>query len=160
MTRRDLLLNTLTAAGGIGLRSLLLGLPPSFIANRVMANTTNPNFLIYLCSDAGEPVNANCPGSYQPGVLHPSAYQNPVQFSLGNYNTQAAAPWANLPAALRNRMQFIHHNTHTNGHGENEQVMKVQGALRSLSGTGEEMLPTAIAEMTAAGLGTMNKVHQ
>ena len=154
LDRRDFLMNSLAAAGTLGLRSLVLGLPPMFLTQRAMA-AGQATYLIYSCYSEGCPLNANAPGSYQPGVTHAGSFNTPVSFTLGTTNTQAAAPWANLPALLRNRMNFIHHDSRTNAHSEADNVLKVHGALKGASGNGAEMLPSAIAQMVQSNLGTL-----
>lgn len=154
MSRRDFLAGSLAAAGSIGFRSMLLGLPSAFLSQRAMA-AGNATYLVYSCYSEGCPLNANVPGSYIPGITHPGSFANPTTFTLGSSTVQAAAPWANLSVDLRNRMQFIHHDTQTNSHSEAENVLKGQGAIKSSTGSGQEMLPSAIAQMNQAALGTM-----
>lgn len=153
-SRRAFLQKGLAAAGTLGLRSMLLGLPPAFITSRAMA-ATKSTYLIYSCNGQGCPVNPNVPGSYLAGVTHPGSFATPASFTLGGKTVQGAAPWGNLPQALRDRLQFIHHDTQTNAHSEAENVLKVQGALKATTGSGSEMLPSAIAQLNQATLGTM-----
>ena len=153
--RRDFLVNSLATVGTLGLRSLVLGLPPTFITQRAMA-AGQATYLIYSCYSEGCPLNANVPGSYQAGVTHAGSFNTPVAMTLGSVSTQAAAPWANLPALLRSRMNFVHHDTRTNAHSEADNVLKVHGALKGASGNGAEMLPSAIAQMVRPALGTMS----
>ncbi len=154
-SRREFLKNSLALAGTLGFRSFLLGLPPSFLASRAMA-AGPATYLIYSTFSEGCPVNANVPGSYIPGITHPGSLNTPVSFSLGTTTVQGGAPWANLPAALRARLQFLHHDSRTNSHAEGENVMKAHGAIKSSSGNGAEMLPSAIGQITKSTLGTLS----
>ncbi len=154
--RRAFLMNALTASGAIGLRSLLLGLPPAFLVNRSMAASNSAQFLVYACSHLGEPMNANAPGSYVSGVRHPNEFKSPVNFKLGSFSTKAAAPWAGLSGDLRARMNFIHLDTRTSAHPEAANVLRINGSLKSIAGNGVDMLPSAIAQLNAPQLGTMN----
>ena len=154
--RRKFLSQTLLGTSAIGVKSLLLGLPQSFLLNGAFAQSQNATFLVFATSDEGEAVNPNTPGSYISGVMHPTRFRTPVSMSLGNIRTEAAAPWASLPQDLLNRMQFIHHNTQTNSHSELQNVMKVQGDLKTSAGNGQEMLPSAIAQMMAPKLNTLS----
>ena len=154
-SRRDFILKSLTAASSLGFRSFLLGLPTAFLTKRAMANP-NATYLIYSTYAEGCPLNANVPGAYVSGVTHPASFATPVSFSLGPAQVQAAGAWATLPQALRDRLQFIHHHTLTNAHSEAENVMRVQGSLKTATGSGQEMLPSAVAQINKAALGTMS----
>src|SRR5688572_33289962 len=78
--RRDVILGTLFGAGLIGLRALATGLPfaaftrpRSVFAQEAMmcADKARAQYLIVSTSSAGDPVNANAPGTYDfPDIAH------------------------------------------------------------------------------------------
>ncbi|MGF1509285.1 MAG: DUF1501 domain-containing protein [Myxococcota bacterium] len=146
-------------AGGLGLRALATGLPASFLMGRrnVRAQMpTKPDFLILSSAQPGDPINTNAPGTYVAGAVNnpnPGMEETPIQ--LGGMATSAAAPWATLPEALRQRLQIFHHRTNTNAHPEWDSVLKFHGAIKGPSGNGEDMLPSALASLTAARLETI-----
>lgn len=157
--RRKLLLGALFGAGYAGLKALATGLPPSFFLGErkaLASDLTPPNFLILASSGSGDPMNANCPGSYVSGVQNnPDPLMAPTTFNLGSFSTTAAKPWSTLPEALRARMSFFHHRTYTNAHPEFGKVMTLQGAAKATSGVGPEMLVSLFAQESAAALGTV-----
>ena len=158
LNRRQFMMGLFTGAGALGLRSLLLGLPPVFLTQRAMAATTQTG-LIFSTRQASCPVNANVPGTYGGGLglFHPAAYDSPVTFSMGGNNYRAAQPWADLSQELRDRFQFFHYSSMSNAHPEIPAVMKVHSALKAQSGSGPEMLPSAISQELAESLGTIQK---
>ena len=98
-SRRQALKAALFGPGFIGLKSLATGLPISVLLNGIpkdaQAQTTDgsPQYLILMSSAAGDPINANCPGSYVDGVVNnPQATLAETALSLGGYQTTAAAP--------------------------------------------------------------------
>lgn len=158
--RREFLLRSLASGGALGLRSFLLGLPISFLTRRSIAAAGPANYLIYSTQSMGCPVNNNAPGTYEsnlPYMYHPSAFATPATFNLGTNVVKGAAPWATLQTELLNRMQFIYHDTLTNSHNEGEKVMQMQGSLKGSQGNGEELIPSAIAQLTSGALGTFGK---
>src|SRR5277367_4421871 len=108
MTRRQSLLNGLFGSGCIGLRALATGLPiwylldPSranadnLVCNVDAATTANLQYLIVSTSFNGDPINCNCPGTYEPtGIIHPQqAEVAATQIQLGSKTYGAALPWA------------------------------------------------------------------
>ena len=83
VTRRESLLAGLFGTGYIGLRALATGLPPWFLLNprrataqdlQCMLNAKNNNqYLILSTSSNGDPVNCNCPGTYEnTSLVHPT----------------------------------------------------------------------------------------
>ena len=157
--RRKLLLGALFGAGYAGLKGLATGLPPSWFLGERQAlaqNLTPPNFLILATSGLGDPMNANCPGSYVTGVQNnPDPLMAPTTFNLGSVSTKAAKPWSALPEDLRARMSFFHHRTYTNAHPEYAKVMGLQGAAKATGGVGPEMLVSLFAQESSAALGTV-----
>ncbi len=158
-TRRKLLLGALFGTGYAGLKGLATGLPPSwFLGERQAraADVAKPDFLILATAGSGDPLNANCPGSYVKGVQNnPDPLMAPTTFKLGTVSTKAALPWSTLPDDLRARMSFFHHRTYTNAHPEYTKVMALQGAAKAQSGVGPEMLVSLFAQESAAALGTV-----
>ena len=155
LNRRKFVACLFAAGGGLGLRSMLLGLPRPFLLNRAMAAPGAENFLLFSSARSGDPINANAPGSYVTGVDHATEFTSPVTFMLGDQAVSGAAPWANLSSDFRARLQFIHHASNSSAHTESAKVLKINGTLRSENGNGVEMLPSAIAQHLSPRLGTV-----
>jgi hypothetical protein len=162
LRRRDALMTTLFGAGHIGLRALATGLPAWFLVNprRATAQSlqcaidakANLQYLILSASSNGDPLNCNCPGTYEKtDIIHPQQAEvaaTPVQ--LGSKTFNAALPWASTanggalaPATLA-RTAFFHHVTRSTVHGDQPKVMKLLGAT-----SGGEMLVSAYAKHLA-----------
>jgi Protein of unknown function (DUF1501) len=157
-TRRKLLKSAVFGAGLVGLRSLATGLPKAWILGERVAHAADvsPQYLILATSGNGDPLNANAPGSFVSGAQNspiPELAAADVMFGTGTY--RAAKCWSALPDALRARLAFFHHRTYTNAHPEHRKVMALQGAAKSVSGNGQEMLPSLIASELAKTLGTI-----
>jgi len=157
-TRRKLLKTAVFGAGLVGLRSLATGLPKSWILGERIAHAADatPQFLILATSSNGDPLNANAPGSFVDGAENsplPELAAADITFGSGTY--RAAKCWSTLPDALRELLAFFHHRTYTNAHPEHRKVMALQGAAKSLSGNGQEMLPSLIASELGTTLGTI-----
>jgi hypothetical protein len=172
MKRREALLSGMFGTGYIGLRALATGLPAWFIANPRSANAQNTQcaiaaqanlqYLIVSTSSNGDPMNCNCPGTYDtlaPNAIHPTQAEvaaTPVQ--LGTQTFTAALPWASTasggalaPATLA-RMNFFHHMTGSTVHGDQPKVMKLMGLT-----SGNEMLVSAYAKHLASCFGTVQQ---
>ncbi len=157
-TRRRLLKSAVLGAGLVGLRSLATGLPKSWILGERVARAADmsPQFLILATSGNGDPLNANAPGSFVTGAQNsPLPELAAADVTFGTKSYRAAKCWSALPDALRARMAFFHHRTYTNAHPEHRKVMALQGAAKSASGNGQEMLPSLIASELATMLGTI-----
>ncbi len=143
----------------LALAAAATGVPASFLLHRRMARAdegTEPTFTIFHTSSRGEPVNVNAPGSYVDGAQNnpaPSLAATPVP--LGDQTVTGAAPWAALPVALRDRLQFFHHASYTNAHIEYPRALECFGAVRGEDGNGVESLPSAFAQECAAALDTI-----
>jgi hypothetical protein len=152
-------LGWLFGAGGIGLRALATGLPASFLvrplraqAAEVCADKAAAQYLILSTSPAGDPMNANAPGTYDiPEIAHasdPAMAATPLK--LGARTTKAAQVWSTLPAWVLERSAFIHHATQTNNHPNHPKVLRMMGAIER-----EEMAPSLYAKHIASCLGTV-----
>ena len=169
ITRRNALMATLFGTGYIGLRALATGLPASFLLNprRAFADPAAPacasmekaQFIILQTSGSGDPINANCPGSYVDGVIHPDWTQplkgytyttQQTMLSLGGQSYAAAPPWATLKPATLSRAVFWHLMTDTPVHPKEPDVLKLMGATAQ-----GEMLPSVLAKVLAPCLGTI-----
>ena len=163
LSRRDALLRVLFGAGLVGLRSLASGVPASILLNprRAMAagdagaapsGTTNPQFILYSTSFAGDPVNCNAPGTYDdPNIQHPSdpsMVSTPMTF--GSRTVNGAQIWSTLPASVLARTCFFHHGTYTVVHPDEEKVLRLEGAVAA-----GEMLPSFLSRELATPLGTV-----
>ena len=177
LRRREVLMSTLFGAGCLGLRALATGLPVSLLLDprRALADppTVNPlaQFVIFQTSGNGDPVNGNCPGTYDDvngsamtaGIAHsadPSMVK--TQLSLGSQNYNAALPWAqpwqavpgviasDLWQTVLNRTTFWHIATGTPIHPKEPDVLKLLDQTQA-----NEMLPSLIARSLAPQLGTI-----
>ena len=164
ISRREGLMASLFGAGYIGLRALATGLPVWYLLNPrrataqdlqclVMAQA-NLQYLILSASSQGDPINCNCPGTYEASdIIHPQQSEvAATQITLGKKSYGAALPWAPTstsggaldPATLA-RIHFFHHSTRTTVHGDQPKVMKLLGDL-----SGGEMYASVIAKHLSA----------
>lgn len=159
LTRRQTLYRFLFGAGAVGLRSLATGLPLSFLVNplRAVAQDACPpvgtgQFLVFATSGAGDPLNANVPGTYlNPEIAHPlDPLMARTPLTLAGKAYDAAAPWASLPQTVLDRTCFFHHATLANNHPQQPKVMRLMGSVRR-----SEMLVSVYARELAACLGTV-----
>lgn len=161
MTRRESLLSTLFGAGLVGLRALATGLPAALLADprRAFAGGAVPacaagkaQFIVFATSGAGDPVNANVPGTYDdPKIVHSAdPAMAATALTLGGQVHQAAAPWAALPQAVLDRTTFWHLMTSTPVHPKEPDVLKLMGGTYA-----GEMLPSLLARQLAPCLGTI-----
>jgi hypothetical protein len=168
ISRREALLASLLGGGALGLRALATGLPAWYLANPRRASAQDLQcaidakdklqYLIVSTSSMGDPINCNCPGTYEvPALVHPQQPEmaaTPLQ--LGDKMYQVAKPWASvdaggaLSAAVLSRMLFFHHSTRTTVHGDQPKVMKLLGATNR-----GEMLVSAYAKHLATCFGTV-----
>jgi hypothetical protein len=159
LSRRALVRGSLFGAGLWGLRSFATGLPASWLLGDRTVRAEDappPQYLILSTSAQGDPLNAIAPGSYVAGAeSNPLPGMEAKMVQLGSQSVKAAAPFATLPSALRERLAFFHHRTYTNAHPEHRKVMTVQGAAKSETGNGTEMLPSLFAQELALQLGTI-----
>jgi len=142
--------------GSTGLAMIATGLPASFL-RAPLARAADPcggdaQFLILAASDRGDPLNANCPGSYAHAGIshpdHPGFVETPIK--LGEVTSSAAMLWSTLPAWVLNRTSFVHHATRSAVHSEMPKIMRLMGATQ-----GNEMLPSLIAAQQAPCLATI-----
>ena len=167
ITRRNLLTSSLFGAGYIGLRSLATGIPAAFLMKGPKAfadgsvtcgDASKAQYIIMSTSSLGDPINANCPGTYSDsGIQHcadPTMPATPLM--LGSVATTAAQPWAStanggqLPQSVLDRTTFWHTMTNTPVHPKEPDVLKLMGAT-----TANEMLPSVLAKALAPCLNTV-----
>ena len=108
LTRRRMLASALLGGGYVGLRSMVSGIPISVLQSGLVpearaeerAESITPQFLILCTSGDGDPINANCPGSYGvEGVYNnPHDALRPVEVALGDTISRAAAPGPRCPS--------------------------------------------------------------
>src|SRR4051794_30487168 len=148
--RRQIILGTVFGAGGLGLRALATGLPvgaflrsPRTFGQDACADKSKAQYLILSTSAAGDPVNANVPGTYDfpdiPHALDPRMAATPLK--LGANTFTAAKVWSTLPQWVLDRTSFFHHATLTNNHPNLPKVMRLMGATYK-----QEMLPSLLAK--------------
>ena len=153
-TRRELLLQALWGGGAVGLRALATGLPAALLARPAAAAPPDDpsagaaQFLILSTSSAGDPVNANTPGTYDHRAIEHSAdpRMRETPLRLGTSRVTAAAPWASLPQPVLDRTLFFHHSTLAQSHPGHPQVLE-------LAGTAGESAPAFYGRHLAARLG-------
>jgi hypothetical protein len=168
LTRRQGLQAALFGGSYLGLSALATGLPLAFLRNPSRATAQDLTcaisakdrlqYLIVSTSSMGDPINCNCPGTYEAAnVIHPMQAEvaaSPV--SLGGKSYMAAKPWAAtdaggaLNAAVLARTAFFHHSTRTTVHGDQPKVMKLLGATNR-----GEMLVSAFAKHLSTCFGTV-----
>lgn len=146
---------------GLAITAMATGLAPRFLRDQIIPEASGetlipPSILLLATSSKGDPLNASTPGSYAPGTFRAAAPElAETDVDLGGKVKKGAMLWAGLPANLRARLAFVHHRTGAVAHSEYDRVMRLQGALKTRQGNGEEMLPSAIAEELHAALGTL-----
>jgi hypothetical protein len=162
MRRRDALLTTLFGAGGVGLRALATGLPAAAFLRPLSAfgqtapgcvDATKAQYLILSTSSAGDPVNANAPGTYDfPDIVHAAdPSMEGVPLVLGDQPPRTAARvWSTLAPTTLARTSFFHHATLTNNHPNLPKVLSLMGSTARA-----EMLPSIFAKQLAPCLGTV-----
>jgi hypothetical protein len=168
MKRRQALMTTLFGTGAVGLRALATGLPAWFIARPRSASAQalqcaiqaqdKLQYLIVSASSMGDPINCNCPGTYENAdIIHPQqAEVAATTIQLGGKSYGAALPWAStdvggaLSASVLARTSFFHHVTRSTVHGDQPKVMKLLGATAN-----GEMLVSAFAKHLSACFGTV-----
>ncbi len=159
LSRRAFVYTGLFGAGAVGLHSLATGLPRSLLADPLgtVARAEEPppsRVLILSASRAGDPTNANVPGTYLPhleDVLHPQTEEmTPTPLRLGDgVEWIAARPWAELPEDVLEETVFFHHGTYTNTHPNHAKVMGLMGHIER-----GEMLVSLLAKTLGPALGT------
>lgn len=165
-TRRNMLKTALFGSGFIGLRSLVTGIPMAALlggrigdANAEDELTAEPQSLILFSAQAGDPFNANVPGSYGvSGVYNnPHPEMAPTALSLGGYETVAAKPWAEVPQRFLDRTTFIHHRTYLNTHPAFTKVLGLVGAAKSPGGNGSDQMGSVFSSELATPLDTLQQ---
>lgn len=168
LKRRDALTAALFGSGYIGLRAIATGLPAWFIANPRLATAQDLTcaitakdklqYLVVAASSNGDPINCNCPGTYEAAsAVHPDqATVARTDLKLGAKTYGAALPWAStdvggkLAPATLSRINFFHYRTGSVVHGDQQKVMKMMGATNR-----GEMLVSIYAKYLASCLGTV-----
>lgn len=180
LSRRELAVKSALGFASLPLRSLITGLPASFLLGlsspSSAATVSDKKFLIISHWGGADPVGENAPGSYPldpddlsdplHSIEHPSVaeagdvalgYENPVMFKLGEQKVRAAQIWADLDEDLRSNMGFWHHSTLTTSHPDFANVRRFHGAIKNADGRGSSELDELIAQETAQSLGTLVK---
>lgn len=156
LTRRDTLLAFLFGAGGIGLRSLATGLPAAVLLNprKALAQAaclapTKAQYFILNTSGAGDPINANAPGTYaDPKIVHSPGIPTATMM-MRSQMVSAGQPWTTLPQSVLDRTQFWHLMTNTPIHPREPDVLSLMGVSPA-----NEMLPSLLAKVTGPCLNT------
>lgn len=163
-SRRNLLKTALFGSGFAGLRAMATGLPVSLFTvglprgDALAQEPGQRKFLVMSTSGAGDPWNANGPGTYGiDGVIHnQQPGMEPVDFNLGpDVRTRAAAPWAGLSQNVRSRTAFVHHRTYQNAHPQFGNVLELVGSARGATGSGSEQLASVLSSENAPVLSTI-----
>jgi hypothetical protein len=159
--RRRSILAGMFGAGSVGLRALATGVPaaaflrPFSAFGQAAAGCVDPakaQYLIISTSSAGDPLNANVPGTYDfPDIVHAAdPRMEGVPITLGDRQVTGARIWSTLPPAVLARTTFFHHSTLTNNHPNLPKVLQLMGGIAR-----SEMLPSLIAKQLAPCLGTV-----
>jgi hypothetical protein len=163
ISRRQALMTTLFGAGAMGLRALATGLPAGFLLDPRKAlaapkfldlEVPKRQFVIFSTSGAGDPINTNCPGTYEdPKLYHsPDPSMAPTPITIQGKPFTAARPWstlASVPGVL-DRTVFFHLMTKTPVHPKERDVLQLMGASSPT-----EMLPSLLAKALAPTLNTI-----
>ena len=146
--------------GGTGLAALATGLSPLFLRSPLAwadnassdCDVSRAQFLIFSNSQAGDPINANCPGTYEDArIVHPGGDDfASTDMNLGGVATRAAKVWSTLAPAALARACFVHHATRTVVHPDMPKVLGLLGATKD-----SEMLPSILAAGLAPCLNTL-----
>ena len=158
--RRSLIQKTVFGTGALGLRALATGLPISFLSRPTAAQAqdftcpdkSKAQYLIIATSSAGDPLNANVPGTYAfPDIAHAlDPAMAATDFNLGATPVRGAQVWSTLPQWVLDRTTFIHHATLTNNHANLPKVMRLMGSTAR-----QEMLPSILAKHLAPCFSTV-----
>lgn len=163
-SRRKLLLDALFGSTAIGLRALATGVPAAFLARPLAARADElteacvdpikAQRLILSTSGAGDPLNANVPGTYDfPDIAHsPDPRMAATAFKLGATDVIAAKVWSTLPQNVLDRTVFFHHATFTNNHPNLPKVLRLMGATAR-----SEMLVSTFAKQLSGCFGTIQR---
>ncbi len=164
-SRRNMLKTALFGTGLVGLRSLATGIPVAALLGGRIGDasaddlTEAPQSLVLFSSQAGDPFNANVPGSYGvSGVYnnpHPEMAATPLM--LGEQSTVAARPWSLVPQRFLDRTTFIHHRTYLNTHPAYAKVLGLVGAAKSPGGNGSDQMGSVFGSELATTLGTLQQ---
>lgn len=133
MSRRRALGAFGAMGGGLLWRSLATGIPAKILLDPLRASAEDlptGRILILSSSQAGDPVNANVPGTYGfSDIFHPDTPEMAeTALRLGDVETTAAKPWAGLSQKVLDRTVFFHHATYTPVHGELNRVQRMMDA--------------------------------
>jgi hypothetical protein len=175
LKRRDALLTGLFGTGYIGLRALATGLPAWYLLNPrqataqmlqcQLANQADAQYLIVSTNFNGDPINCNCPGTYEnTAAIHPNDPEvEKTTVTLGSKQYGAALPWADpsvknasgantgqLKSTTLARTAFFHHMTASTVHGDQPKVMKLMGKTSN-----NEMIVSAYAKHLAPCFNTV-----
>ncbi|MEM9187593.1 MAG: DUF1501 domain-containing protein [Myxococcota bacterium] len=180
-SRRELLKGAGATSLGWSLRAAVTGLPlPFLLSGRVTAADPDARVTVLATSGAGESVNATGPGTFDAerkdyfdhtvaGDVDTSEVPNlvvndvnlsaedlatPVHLRFGDEPVRVARMWSALPESLRQHLVWFNHRTGAGIHPQFKSVLRCHGRLRGEIGRGDEQLPSAIAQETAALLHT------
>jgi hypothetical protein len=159
LNRRDALFGALFGGTMIGLRSIATGLPAkllldprkAFADDQTCHASSSAQFVILSTSGAGDPLNANAPGTYDdPNISHPlDPAMQKTAITISGKSVYAAAPWAKLGSTL-DRTCFTHLATTTPVHPKEPQVLSLMGSTIA-----QEMFPSVLSAALAPCLGTL-----
>ena len=109
-TRRALLKAASANGSMLAFRSLATGIPASALLTglptdeALAMDPVEPQFLLMSINKLADPINNNCPGTYDTGLqgIHHNQQDKmaPEQLSLNGLNYRAAKPWADLQRAV------------------------------------------------------------
>ena len=180
--RRDVLRWGAAAGVGLGIRAALTGLPISFlVSGRVQAAQSRQRIAILASSSQGEPINVCGPGTYDDEharyFTHPragavdaseiipqdvngvrlgvSSLSRPAELTLGEQRVRMASCFSALEPELLRHLVWFNYRSNANIHPQYKDVLTGYGLVLGAGGRGAEQLPAAIAQETAALLGTI-----
>lgn len=183
LRRRDFLRLGANAGVAVGLRAAITGLPVSFLL-RGDVHAQQPNhpsrIAILASSSQGEPINVCGPGTYteayaahfthpQPGAVDESeivtqtingvpigveSLSQSAEMALGVERVRMAKCFEALLPEMLEHLVWFNYRSGANIHPQFTDVLTCFGQVRGTDGRGAEQLPAAIAQETAALLGT------
>ncbi|MEE9385280.1 MAG: DUF1501 domain-containing protein [Nannocystaceae bacterium] len=179
LTRRSFTLRTSLGLGRLAMASVATGVPAWFLSApqqstaqlRRFGDDVDPGraqLLVLSTAGAGDPLNANAPGTYAfPDIVHPadpSMAETPLR--LGDVETSAAQVWSTLPQWVLDRTAFVHHSTPTQIHTDHPKVLELmeraaqnEGMLEMFARYLAPTVGTLLDTPVSAGAGPVLKAN-
>lgn len=177
LSRRHLLQTGLYSSFGLAMKSLITGLPATFLATgSVHAADVARKHVILSVSTNGEAINASGPqsfenaGTYNHALIDDAsnvsvdiggtnysteALAYTTDFQFGDQTAQIASCFDLLPNNIKEHLVWFQYKTGASIHSQTSTVLKAFGSLKNSTGNGTENLPSVIAQENATELGSV-----